>query len=217
MEPASIELDELVPEADATTPSEATSPDKATSTLDEPICTTIKRDVFQVWRRMRMVIALHPNKDDMKAELRNWDLLGPLVICMMLSTFLSISAPASQTATVFCAVFAIVWVGAAVVTLNAQLLEGALSFFQTVCVLGYCVFPLCVSALLCELTEDIGGRNLSLIIRATLTLVGFCWCTRSSSNFLVDVVPERRRLLAAYPIGMFYLTIAWMVFIHGLK
>lgn len=52
------------------------------------------------------------------------DLWGPLVICILLATLLSVSSPADQAATVFCAVFGIVWVGAAVVTLNAQLLEG---------------------------------------------------------------------------------------------
>ena len=41
-------------------------------------------------------------------------------------SMLSITAPAGQTALVFAAVFVIVWVGAAVVTLNAQLLGGTM-------------------------------------------------------------------------------------------
>ena len=35
------------------------------------------------------------------------------------------------------------------VTLNAQLLGGKISFFQSVCVLGYCIFPLNVASVLC--------------------------------------------------------------------
>jgi uncharacterized membrane protein YhdT len=50
---------------------------------------------------------------------------------------------------VFAAVFVIVWFGAAAVTVNAQLLGGTISFFQSVCILGYCVFPLTLSALAC--------------------------------------------------------------------
>jgi len=50
---------------------------------------------------------------------------------------------------VFAAVFVIVWFGAAAVTVNAQLLGGTISFFQSVCILGYCVFPLTLSALGC--------------------------------------------------------------------
>jgi hypothetical protein len=47
---------------------------------------------------------------------------------------------------VFSAVFLAVWAGAAIVTLNAQLLGGTISFFQSVCVLGYCVFPIAIAA-----------------------------------------------------------------------
>lgn len=52
---------------------------------------------------------------------------------------------------VFATVFVIVWVGAAAVTLNAQLLGGSISFFQSVCILGYCVFPLTLSSFGCLL------------------------------------------------------------------
>ena len=77
------------------------------------------------------------------------DLWGPLLVCLMLSTILSITAPGDSASLVFAAVFVIVWVGAAAVTLNAQLLGGTISFFQSVCILGYCVFPLTLSALAC--------------------------------------------------------------------
>lgn len=67
----------------------------------------------------------------------------------MLSSILSLTAPGDSASLVFAAVFVIVWVGAAAVTLNAQLLGGTISFFQSVCILGYCVFPLTLSALAC--------------------------------------------------------------------
>ena len=60
---------------------------------------------------------------------------------------LSFKAPTNQASLVFAAVFCGVWFGSAIVTLNAQLLGATMSFFQTVCVLGYCVFPLTISAL----------------------------------------------------------------------
>lgn len=77
------------------------------------------------------------------------DLWGPLLVCLLLSTILSITAPGQSASLVFAAVFVIVWCGAAAVTLNAQLLGGTISFFQSVCILGYCVFPLTLSALGC--------------------------------------------------------------------
>lgn len=77
------------------------------------------------------------------------DLWGPLLVCLLLSTLLSVTAPGDSASMVFAAVFVIVWFGAAAVTLNAQLLGGTISFFQSVCILGYCVFPLTLSALGC--------------------------------------------------------------------
>ncbi|RYH07340.1 hypothetical protein EON65_41845 [archaeon] len=102
------------------------------------------------------------------------DLWGPLLVCLLLSIILSLTAPADSASIVFAAVFVIVWFGAAAVTINAQLLGmtyallyivytgcytkcdlcmwilgGSISFFQSVCILGYCVFPLTLSALAC--------------------------------------------------------------------
>lgn len=53
-------------------------------------------------------------------------------------SLLGIRAPEGQSSLIFASVFVITWCGAAVVTVNAQLLGGTLSFFQSVCVLGTC-------------------------------------------------------------------------------
>ena len=42
--------------------------------------------------------------------------------------------------------FLIMWGGSFVVTINTKLLGGHISFFQCVCVLGYCVFPIVLAA-----------------------------------------------------------------------
>jgi hypothetical protein len=125
---------------------------------------------------------------------------------------LSISAPPGQTALVFAAVFVIVWLGAAIVTLNAQLLGGTMycppppthththnyhyhhplrakpvrlrltvplhvprSFFQSVCVLGYCVFPLNIAAFVCLVMKPVVN---SMLLRLILVGVGFAGSTR---------------------------------------
>ena len=43
------------------------------------------------------------------------------------------------------------WVGAIVVTVNAKLLGGNVSFFQNICLLGYCVAPMIAATSLCML------------------------------------------------------------------
>ncbi len=61
---------------------------------------------------------------NMSEGLRDWDLWGPLVFCLLLSMFLSFRAESAQKSLVFSGVFAIVWIGEAVVTLQIKLLGG---------------------------------------------------------------------------------------------
>jgi hypothetical protein len=60
----------------------------------------------------------------MSEGLRDWDLWGPLIFCLLLSMFLSMRAPKKQTDLVFAGVFSIIWIGEAVVTLQIKLLGG---------------------------------------------------------------------------------------------
>jgi hypothetical protein len=61
---------------------------------------------------------------NMSEGLRDWDLWGPLVFCLLLSMFLSFSADKEQKELVFSGVFAMVWIGKAVVTMQIKLLGG---------------------------------------------------------------------------------------------
>lgn len=64
------------------------------------------------------------SQGDMSEGLRDWDLWGPLVFCLLLSLLLSFNAGADQKSLVFSGVFAMVWIGEAVVTLQIKLLGG---------------------------------------------------------------------------------------------
>jgi hypothetical protein len=69
----------------------------------------------------------------MSEGLRDWDLWGPLIFCLLLSLFLSWGAGGNQRDLVFSGVFALVWVGEAVVTMQIKLLGGNMyvSFYAT--------------------------------------------------------------------------------------
>ena len=56
--------------------------------------------------------------------IRDWDLWGPLIFCLLLSLLLSFNAQPDQRDLVFSGVFALVWIGEAVVTLQIKLLGG---------------------------------------------------------------------------------------------
>lgn len=64
------------------------------------------------------------NQGNMSPGLRDWDLWGPLVFCLLLSMFLSFHSRPEQKSLVFSGVFAMVWIGEAVVTAQIKLLGG---------------------------------------------------------------------------------------------
>ena len=175
-------------------------------TLDEPVMDTLKRDLKAISAKLRCVLAPQRSSEARLKELRNWDLWGPLLLCMFLSIFLSLGAPDGQSSLVFGAVFCIVWVGAFFVALNAQLLGGNISFFQSVCVMGYCLFPLNIASVLCWAWGNV-------VWKTAVVVISLAWATRASVVFMASMVTEKRKVLAAYPVVLFYLLISWMIFV----
>ncbi|CAH1758748.1 10714_t:CDS:2 [Entrophospora sp. SA101] len=93
----------------------------ANDTLDEPVSETILRDVKNVAVKLQQVLKPKGGRKDI---LKDWDLWGPLFLCLTLSIVLCLKAPKDQEIAVFTGVFVIVWCGAAAVTINAKLLGG---------------------------------------------------------------------------------------------
>ncbi|KAG1150668.1 hypothetical protein G6F37_007884 [Rhizopus arrhizus] len=168
-----------------------------TDTLDEPVSVTIMRDLKKVVNKSLQV--LHPNGD--RQVLRDF-------FCLILAIILSIEAPKDQAMPIFTGVFVIIWVGAAIVTINAQLLGGAVSFFQSVCVIGYCLFPIVVSVVIAVFVKLIW-------VRLPIAIVTFAWSTYASVGFMSEtqVHLQNRRALAVFPLFLFYFVFAWLVLI----
>lgn len=78
----------------------------------------------------RMMDAEALLQSNMSPGLRDWDLWGPLIFCLLLSLLLSIAARAEQKDTVFSGVFAMIWLGEAVVTLQIKLLGGNMYVYE---------------------------------------------------------------------------------------
>jgi len=194
------------PPLEAAAASSSLSSDELGATLNEPVSKTIMRDLRMVAAKVRIVLSYSVPQETAIKELRNWDLWGPLLLCLVLSMILSMNAPEDQKSLVFSSVFVIIWVGAAVVTANAQLLGGTISFFQSVCVLGYCVCPLVLASLACLVST-------SGLFRTPLVLFTFLWSCRAAQVFFGEQVPSNRKALAAFPVGLFYVLLAWMIFV----
>ncbi|KIJ13443.1 hypothetical protein PAXINDRAFT_170506 [Paxillus involutus ATCC 200175] len=175
-------------------------------TLDEPVTTTIARDLLSIYSKLVQV--LYPRRTSGREVLRDWDLWGPLLLCLGLGSMLSVNAPASQALGVFTSVIVIVSVGSLVVTVQAKLLGGRVSFFQGLCVLGYCIAPLNVAALISCFVRIIW-------VRVPIALAAWAWCVWASVNFLDGTKIERQRIiLAVYPLLLFYFVLAWMILIQ---
>lgn len=91
------------------------------STLDEPIKDTILRDAKAVGVKFYHV--LHPKEKN--TLLKEWDLWGPLILCTFMATILQGTADdINDGGPEFAEVFVVVWIGAAIVTMNSKLLGG---------------------------------------------------------------------------------------------
>jgi len=182
------------------------------NTLDEPISTTVLRDLKAVGAKFKNV--LYPVEK--KSLLKEWDLWGPLLLCTFLAMFLQgdSSSIESDGGPEFAEVFVIVWIGAMVVTLNSKLLGGNISFFQSVCVLGYCLLPTAIALVVCRLILVAEQNNFLFMLRFIVTMMGFAWATFASTLFLGESQPVGRKGLAVYPIFLFYFVISWLVLSH---
>ncbi|KAL0125192.1 hypothetical protein PUN28_004377 [Cardiocondyla obscurior] len=184
------------------------------NTLDEPIRDTILRDVRAVGRKFYHV--LYPKEK--QSLLKEWDLWGPLILCTFMAMILQGSTDAADNSNdggpEFAEVFVIVWIGSMIVTLNSKLLGGNISFFQSVCVLGYCLLPNAIALIICRFILIMEQSTLLFVIRFIISTVGFLWATYASVAFLGDSQPAGRKGLAVYPIFLFYSVISWLVISH---
>jgi hypothetical protein len=175
--------------------------DSNNGTLDESIYSTIQRDIGNIITKVKMVLNPKMNKSDI---LRDWDLWGPLLFCLLLAINLGLSSN-NESSSAFTLIFVIIWCGSAIVTINSKLLGGDISFFQSICVLGYCIFPLVIASYMALLVDG--------FIKLVCIIFALGWSVYASLGFLSDRVIESRRLLSIYPIFLFYFIISWMILI----
>ncbi|XP_078496269.1 protein YIPF6 [Lissotriton helveticus] len=205
-----VSISEDIPvEGEITVPMGSQTQEDDYSTLDEPVKDTILRDLKAVGKKF--VHVMYPKKST--ALLRDWDLWGPLVLCVTLALMLQGGSANSKEegGPQFAEVFVIIWFGAIVITLNSKLLGGTISFFQSLCVLGYCILPLTVAMLVCRLVLLGGLTMATFIVRLVIVICMFAWSTVASTAFLADSQPPNRKALAVYPIFLFYFVISWMI------
>lgn len=175
------------------------------NTLDEPVLQTLKRDAVTIGRNLRSVLV--PVGWDFNsggAALQNWDLWGPLIFMLALAITLSVGE--KEPSDVFALVFTEVAAGSLVLTANVVLLGGSIVFFQSLCLMGYCLFPICVAAVVCVFVRLMWVRTLVL-------LAALAWASAAAVPFVGRSVRRERRALAVYPVLLMYVSIGWLALV----
>ena len=180
------------------------------NTLDEPVKETIMRDIRAVSKKFGHV--LFPKES--KVLLQEWDLWGPLLVCVIFALLLQGDGNDGKGGPQFTELFIIYWMGAFVVTLNTKLLGRSISIFQSVSVLGYCVLPLVISLLVCKIVLLFNQTTVLFVVRLAVVLLGFGWSTMGSKAFLSSGDASKRKALEVYPIFLFYFFISWLIVSH---
>ncbi|KAK7281596.1 hypothetical protein RIF29_09722 [Crotalaria pallida] len=175
----------------------------APNTLTEPVWDTVKRDLSRIVSNLKLVVFPNPYREDPGKALRDWDLWGPFFFIVFLGLILSWSASVKKSE-VFAVAFALLAAGAVILTLNVLLLGGHIIFFQSLSLLGYCLFPLDVGALLCMLKN-------SVIMKVIVVCVTLAWSSWAAYPFMSSAVNPRRKALALYPVFLMYVSVGFLI------
>nr|CAB3461350.1 unnamed protein product [Digitaria exilis] len=178
-------------------------PEPAANTLTEPVWDTVKRDLHRVVTNLKLVVFPNPFREDSGKALKDWDLWGPFFFIVSLGLILSWSATAEKSQ-VFAVAFAVLAAGAIVLTLNVLLLGGHIIFFQSLSLLGYCLFPLDVGALICMMKD-------SVMLKMVVVTVTLAWSSWAAYPFMSAAVNPRRKALALYPVFLMYISVGCLI------
>ncbi|KAF8054988.1 nol10 [Scenedesmus sp. PABB004] len=126
----------------------------------------------------------------------------------MLGLAITLSVGEQKPSDVFALVFTEVALGACVLTVNVILLGGSIVFFQSLCLIGYCLFPIVIAAIVCVLVKMAWVRTLVLV-----ACLG--WASFATVPFIGKTVSSERRALAVYPVLLMYVSIGWLALVSA--
>ena len=174
------------------------------STLDESVSITIKRDLDLIYTKLKLVMNPFISKEKKYIQIRQWDLWGPLLLNIILALTLTFNT--KEKGQITSLIFIIFWLGGSIIYLNNYFLEVKTSIFQIYCLLGYCLFPLNISAIIVTIINSYDFFRLIVVgISCFLSI-------KASSDYLKVITNNEQRYLVLYPCILFYLYIAWFIF-----
>ena len=134
--------------------------------------TSLSRDLNRIYSKLK-VVALPVSSEAKNKELKQWDLWGPFIICLLLGIILCFTSK-KNSGLVFSMIFIIMWIGAMIITMNSSLLGGKLTLMQCICLLGYCTFP----AVVASLFNRVILKFLPALGKLIIVFISFIWSTK---------------------------------------
>ena len=174
-------------------------------TLDESIYSTIIRDLTLIYNKLKNVVNPFLSQSEKRIHIIQWDLWGPLLFLTFLSGILTIKS--QDKGNIIISIFTIFSIGSILVYVNAHLINQKIKFFQTICLLGYCLFPMNLSALILAIT------NFYEIFRIFIVALCCTWSLFSIKEYFKSLCTEEQNLLVFYPAVLLYLFISWFIFV----
>lgn len=174
------------------------------NTLEESISTTLFRDMQLIYYKLKHVINPFLNNSDKQRHIMQWDLWGPLLFITFLSCTLAINA--ENKSKIIIILFSIFWCGSLLVYLNGNLLDSKIRLFPIICLLGYCLFPLNISAFILAIT------NFYEIIRLFIVLFACIWALFSVEGYFSSVSSPEQKWLVFYPAILMFVFLSWFIF-----
>lgn len=81
---------------------------------------------------------------------------------------------------------------------------GHIIFFQSLSLLGYCLFPLDVGALICMMENNV-------ILKMVVVCVTLAWSSWAAYPFMSSAVNSSRKALALYPVFLMYVSVGFLI------
>ena len=176
------------------------------NSLDESIITTITRDLKLIYYKLKYILNPFSSPVDKKYHIMIWDLWGPLIFITLLSCTLSMSS--RDKPNVMVSVFSIFWIGSVLIYLNGTLLDSKIKIFPTLCLLGYCLFPLNIASFILALT------NLYDIIKLLIVGAMCFWSLFCVEGYIKCTCEKEQKYLLFYPVILLFIFISWFVFVN---
>ncbi|EPZ37086.1 hypothetical protein O9G_004334 [Rozella allomycis CSF55] len=178
------------------------------STLDEPVSATLKRDLFAIWKKITVVLIPRGSENILKD-------CNDLTISKTRGSMGPIAAMSHARNDNERRSGIVAENGIRLYTCIRHCMDRIGNRYgecvaarrqNSVCALGYCLFPLNVASLVAAFVGTI-------IVRGPVALASLFWSVTASIKFLGETNLNNRKILAVYPLFLFYFILSWLILI----